>query len=366
MQAVVDALCSPGVEPLLQRELRAQGLRVLARERGRVAFVTDGEGLAFALLGLRTADRLLWRLWEGPCPDFNALYREARELPWERWLKGPPVVAKVRLGPGGFRSARGTQAVLERAIRDRWEHRRFRPSGKPVGLRLYSHEGRVEIGLDLTPVPLGRRGYRLEAGVAPLKSTLAAALVLWSGWGRRHPLWDPMCGSGSIVAEALLWACNRAPNLQREFHLPPALGVTQSDWARSRRRWQEAEVRPRDLKLWASDRDPQAVERSRSNLAALDLGEMSEAIRWEVADVFTSRPPVHRPWVITNPPWGLRLGREGNPAIRLVEWFRRGEVLGLTLITPYGERWPSLSRHRVRSGGQDLVVLVGKRSPQGS
>lgn len=371
---VFNALCSPGLEALLSREIRRLGPRVVRSEPGRVVFEATGDQLALCLLGLRTADRVLWQVARSEALRLPQLFDWVQALPWEHWLppNALPRVQKVRLAPTCEVRQVPLQAAIHKGVLVGLGRSRVPrgASGPPqdLVLRVYGQENRYEICVDLTPVPLSQRGYRTEGGEAPLRETVAAAVVILSGPNRRSTFWDPLCGGGTILAEAALWALDRAPNRDRRFDLPPGLGVGEEVFRRAREYWQGLEKERWEGELLGSDRDPAAIDRARRNLARLNLPPAVQGrIRLEVRSLQESRGP-EGAWLLTNPPWGERLETRAEAASLLRNLggvFRRDRLAALSVLTSLDDSVrtlavPRVRRHFLKYGGLSVQLLVAK------
>ncbi len=266
------ATAPAGVEPLLAAELIELGAVAPRPVRGGVAFQGPLELAYRACLWSRTASRVLLALAEFPAADAGALYAGILDLPWEEHLE-PDGTLSVEFsggGPGIDHTHYGAQRVKD-AIVDRFRARcGQRPSvdARQPDLRIHArwHDGQATVSLDLSGDSLHRRGYREATVTAPLKETLAAALLLKSGWpaiaAAGGPLLDPLCGSGTLAIEAAWIAGDRAPGLLREhWGFSGWLGHIPALWNRllaeadERRAAGQARIPP----IRASDRDPKAV-----------------------------------------------------------------------------------------------------------
>jgi putative N6-adenine-specific DNA methylase len=184
---IAMALCAAGAERVTSNELKKLKLRVLDSAFGRVRFEADLAGLYRALMALRTADRLLLEAVRFEAQDFEGLFEGSRGVPWEELIprgKGL-VVSKVRSNRSRLEAVTSIQGVVHKAVADRLcgaygLHRL--PEGDAAELRVYLEKDQVSLLLDLCGEPLFKRGYRSEGGIAPLRETTAAALLLLSGW----------------------------------------------------------------------------------------------------------------------------------------------------------------------------------------
>ncbi len=319
------AAASPGLEPLTAMELeylsRQAGSRIDLGQATEKRHLAGEGGVPFrgtlldlyrANLHLRTASRVLVRLDEFYVTTFSQLRKKAGRIPWEQYIDpGRPVALratchKSRLYHSGAvaeRVAGGLEDRLGRApeaVKDAGDD----PEGPPPQLIVVriAHD-LCTISVDSSGDLLHRRGYRLATAKAPLRETLAAGLVLASGWNGTAPLLDPFCGSGSIPIEAALIAARIPPGLKRRFAFMDWPGFHQEDWLALLEEARPPEGKPLPPIL-GSDRDAGAIQASQANAARAGVGE---AIEFSVRAVSTIDPPPGTGWVVTNPPYGLRV-----------------------------------------------------------
>jgi putative N6-adenine-specific DNA methylase len=343
------ALCAVGVERVTAQELRRLGLVVEESGFGRVRFRSGLGGLYRALMALRTADRILLEASSFFARDFDGLFEGARAVPWEDYIGAGMglVVDKVRSSRSVLKAETSIQAVVHKGVAERlcgvWGLKRLPEGGKTARLRVYVEKDRVSLLLDLSGEPLFKRGYRLEGGIAPLRETTAAALLQLSLWRRRLPLWDPFCGSGTILAEAALYAWDAAPGLGRRFALGDLL-IGDPSLEESIR----AELLGRvnfghTVRIFGSDQDGGVLSLAAANLRRardLALGRLADGMGGTAADgagwetgggpelpelrrlpMEDARSPFgaggkglgeEAGFIITNPPYGKRLGEPGD------------------------------------------------------
>ena len=332
---VLVALCGGGLEKIVANEIRKLkpdssgkpgNFRIIDSGFGNVRFETDLTGMYHALLSLRAVDRLLLEAASFPATDFDGLFDGTRAVVWEDYIpKGMGlVVDKVRSNRSRLASETSIQSVVHKAAADRLcqcYHQLSLPesgAGNRACLRVYVEKDRVQILLDLCGKPLFKRGYRLGGGAAPLRESTAAALLLQSLWRRKYPLYDPFCGSGTIVIEAALYAWDVAPGLLRPFAvsaLPFAAAAIEND---VRRMLFERIDPSRTVRIFGSDSDGEAVEAAKANLdraldAAMANKNAFEQRRPACLPKLWRRPmeeakaPFPDGYIITNPPYGLRL-----------------------------------------------------------
>jgi putative N6-adenine-specific DNA methylase len=308
----IRAVCGPGLEGVLEAELKGLGLA------GR-RFEGGPEALYRANALSRCADRVLVRLGEFRASAFDELRRKASRLAWESVLSpGRPVAFRV--------DCRGSRLYHEGAVAERLAgaiaDRMKKPS--PVeksGQLIFASlsENLCSIDADSSGEPLHRRGYRLEPSKAPLRETLAAAALIASGWDRASPLVDPFCGSGTIPIEAALMALGIAPGRGRRFAFMDWPGFDRAAFERVLA--STARKPPPWPRIIASDRDAGALCRARGNAARAGVAEGIELSQRAFSAV---DPPPGPGWVVTNPPYGVRL--QGAKDLRKL-YFGLGDLL---------------------------------------
>jgi putative N6-adenine-specific DNA methylase len=326
---IAMALCALGAERVTSNELKKLKLRVLDSGFGRVRFEADLAGLYRALMALRTADRLLLEAVRFEALDFEGLFEGSRAFPWEEFIPRDRgvLVSKVRSNRSRLEAVTSIQGVVHKAVADRlckaYGVQRL-PEGDAAELRVYLEKDQVSLLLDLSGAPLFKRGYRSEGGTAPLRETTAAALLLLAGWKRKFPLYDPFCGSGTIPLEGAIYAWDMAPGIGRSFALS---GLSLGDRALEKTIREEflAKVNFENIiRIYGSDADPRAVSQAKSNLIrAYELAQgenPGKGIRkgpaegslplpdFRLIPMEQARAPEPEGFIITNPPYGKRLG----------------------------------------------------------
>jgi putative N6-adenine-specific DNA methylase len=310
------ALCPFGLEKLLKDELKGLGLKSESAA-GKVFFEGVWEDVYRANLNLRTAERVLVEMGRFPAATFDELFDGLTALPWEDWLSPHTtiVVEKVKIFKSKLSSVPTVQAMVQKAVfqhlGEHWGLRTLPQTGPKTGLRVYLENDRALATIDTTGPALHNRGYRKQTGEAPLKENLAAALLLFSGWRRKYPLYDPLCGSATILAEALQFAFDIPPGLNRDFsfeHLVPHQALAWKilrDQARGRMDFTHR------IRICGSDKDGRVLEAARSNLRLLGHEDkiQLEHLSMEEARAETIRDLElgERGFLITNPPYGERL-----------------------------------------------------------
>jgi len=311
--------CARGVEEITEGELRALGVDRIDRVPGGLFFEGDQDALYKAHLWLRTGNRLLLVLRSFPVRSPDELYEGLFKFKWETFLtKGKTFAVDCTLSGRNAPSLQHSHYAKLRAKDAIVDRMREKTGSRPdvnlddphLRVVLYVRDGVCTLNLDATGPSLHERGYRPRGTEAPLKETLAAAILRLSGWEPGRALVDPMCGSGTMLAEAALMAANVAPGLLRrrfafmdwpDFHAP-----------RWERLVQEAEEARRELPrglLFGFDRNPEAVRQTADSFRALGLAHALSAQQRRFEDF--QAPAVSEPgFLVMNPPYGERLGEE--------------------------------------------------------
>lgn len=335
------ATCAPGIEPILHGEVRALGVSRVERQVGGVAFRGRLTDEWRANLWLRTAIRVLRRVARFEARDADALYDGVAQVDWGRFI-GPEstLLVDARTRESALDHSRFIEQRVKDAVVDQL---RARVGGRPsvdrddpdVRINTHLFRDRVTLSVDTSGQSLHRRGWRVHQGRAPLAETTAAALVLASGWDRRAPLLDPFVGSGTIPIEAASIAAGTPPGARRGFSFERWPGHDAAGFRAYREREGRNARLPRKLRLLGWDVAPQRVAEARENLASAGL---AEAVALEQGDAreFSPRPGWNAA-IVTNPPYGARIGAEAE-LVPLFEAFgvrlrERAEGSSLTLLS---------------------------------
>ncbi len=313
-----SATASFGLESVVRDELAAMGIAVARTEDRRVVFEGTAREIARSNLRLRTADRVLLQAAEFLAPDFDALYEGVRSADWRGLLgRFPSVTVNARSVKSRLTALPSVQAVAKKAIVDALSGRtvgrrgapRMEETGPRYDVELVLHADRATVFLDTTGPGLHKRGYRRAAGAAPLRETLAAALVILSRWDASRPFADPLCGSGTIPIEAALLAADAAPGLGRTFAAEGWPLLPAAAWAEERGRARAAARRGLEVSIRGSDRDGRMVALARQNALAAGVEEL---VRFHAAPLSGFRPEGEYGCIVCNPPYGERLGGAGE------------------------------------------------------
>lgn len=311
--------CLFGLEGLVGEELRRLKLDGVAVENGRVRFTGGWEAMAAANIRMRMGERVLLCLGSFPARSFEELFQGVRALPLEDFIpKTGKFPVKGHCLNSQLHSVPDCQAIVKKAAVERLG-RHYGLSWLPETGELYQLQfsimkDRVEIYLDTSGAGLHKRGYRAVGNDAPLRETLAAAMVELARFRGRDFFWDPFCGSGTIVIEAALTALNRAPGLNRSFSAQRWPVVPEAVWTQTREAARAAEFRG-EYRILGSDNDPDSLNIAISNAKKAGVGKL---IRFEEADATRRDLPAERGVIVCNPPYGERM-MEQRSAQRLYQ-----------------------------------------------
>ncbi|QDT65859.1 THUMP domain-containing class I SAM-dependent RNA methyltransferase [Calycomorphotria hydatis] len=304
-----------GLEAVVSRELKALGYDDQATQDGRITFDADAVAVARCNLWLRSANRVLVKLAEFPANDFDQLYDGMQTIDWTPWVPGdgkfPVTVGSVK---STLHHTPSCQSIAKKSVVEamRQQHgvTELPETGIEVPISISIVRNVATVALDTSGSGLHRRGYRTQAGAAPMRETLAAALVQLSVWNPERTFVDPFCGSGTIAIEAALIGRNIAPGLRRTF--------VAEDWPMfPRDLWDDAIAEAEELMihepirppLIATDIAPGVLRLARENAKRAGVEEDIHFQQMPVSD-FTSSKKYGV--IITNPPYGERLGDEAG------------------------------------------------------
>ncbi len=300
-----------GIEAIVRREVEDIGYEIKQVSDGKVTYTTDVEGIVLSNLWLRSADRVLLKMGEFKATTFEQLFDLTNELPWEKWIT-PDAKFTVtgKSVKSGLFSVSDCQAIVKKSIVKRL--------GKHYGIKIFPETGpeyTVQVSLlkDIATLTidttgsqgLHKRGYRQRQGGAPLKETLAAALIQISYWNKDRVLYDPFCGSGTIPIEAAMIARNIAPGLGREFACSRWPQIGDQLWKELRQEAYDSIDLDTKVNIHGSDIDRHAISVAQENAIAAGV---DDCISFFVKSVHkTELPRFPYGVIITNPPYGERL-----------------------------------------------------------
>ncbi|PKL49097.1 MAG: RNA methyltransferase [Nitrospira bacterium HGW-Nitrospira-1] len=305
--------CAKGITPFMREELLQAGFPVLYETAAGIA--TEGtidDTLRLNLL-LRTGHRVLYLLKEFTAGDAEALYNSLSEIAWEEYIAEDGYICVTSsVDNPTIRDSRYANVKVKDAIVDRINAKRSqRPDSGPeqnrVVVNLYWKNEECSVYFDTSGEPLSRRGYRKIPMTAPMQETLAAAVILATGWQDKSNFINPMCGSGTLAIEAALIALNRPPGLLRNnygfMHLK---GFNESLWKHLRSQAKNESKKTLNCRIIATDIRKEAVEAARKNAATAGVEHL---IEFAVCDYPETLIPDGGGIVILNPEYGERMGK---------------------------------------------------------
>ena len=306
--------CPKGIPPYLTAELTEIGFPVLSQFTAAVETTGTLEDTMALNLRLRTGHRVLFLLKEFRAETPNDLYQNLSRLSWEEWIASDGYLSITStaetsaINDSRFVNVKAKDAIVDR-IRDKTG---LRPNSGPertgVVVHVYWKDDRVQVYFDTSGEPLSRRGYRKIPLQAPMQETLAAAVVLATGWKGEGPFVNPMCGSGTLAIEAVLIALNRAPGILREnFGFMHLKGYDSAVWRKLRLRTRGVEKKDISFPVIASDIRTEAIQASRQNAQTAGVDRF---ISFQRCPFEKTPVPEGKGVVILNPGYGERMGKE--------------------------------------------------------
>lgn len=297
-----------GLEGLAAEELRRLKLSDVRAENGRVLCTGLPRDIARINLNLRTGERVLLVLGTFPAANFDALFEGVRAIAWEDYIpQGAAFPVKGFSLNSALHSVPACQSIIKKAVCARLGHaygmETLPETGPLYQIQFSIMKDVATLMLDTSGAGLHKRGYRAVGVAAPLRETLAAAMVILSQYKGRDPFCDPFCGSGTIAIEAAMIAQNRAPGLDRSFSAQRWQWVPAQAWMEAAGEAMSAEFHG-EYDIWGGDIDPQAVELSRANA---EKAGVEDLVRFEVADATKFHRDVPYGRVVSNPPYGERI-----------------------------------------------------------
>ncbi|WP_430488753.1 THUMP domain-containing class I SAM-dependent RNA methyltransferase [Rossellomorea marisflavi] len=304
------ATAAMGLESIVAKEVKDLGYECQV-ENGKVIFQGDETAIARANMWLRTADRVKILVGEFNAYSFDELFERTKALPWESFL---PVDAEFPVQGKSVKSklysVPDCQAIVKKAIVEKLKTAYKKTSwldetGPLFKIEVAIHKDKASLTLDTSGQGLHKRGYRVGQGDAPLKETLAAALIQLTTWNPDRPFVDPFCGSGTIAIEAALIGQNLAPGFNREF-LSEAWPMMDGDvWDRTRMEAEDQANYDQPLEILGTDIDHRMIAIAKENAIEAGLGDLVKFKQMQVRD-FTSE--LEYGVIVGNPPYGERLG----------------------------------------------------------
>lgn len=313
------ATCPRGLEEVLSHELQELGGQAIRSTPGGVE-CQGSFPLCYRLnLESRIASRILWRVGQGWYRDEEDLYRLASSLPWPEYfsvdchIKVRIIAQHSPLKSLEFATLRVKDAICDRFIRATHARPEVSKRQPDIQIVVFVDEDHVVWYLDTSGDPLFKRGWRKVAGEAPIRENLAAGILRLSGWTGEQVLLDPMCGAGTFLIEAALMAKGIAPGCGREFAFRHLQNFDQMIWDHVRQESIKPIPHSRGPSIIGYDEDANALAMARTNLEGLGI----EDIQLGQVDVLDVTPPGPKGFLVTNPPYGVRMGDRSE----LEEWY---------------------------------------------
>jgi len=313
MKLILTATCLFGLEKQLGEEIEALGYKKLETIDGRVSFISDIEGIARCNISLRLAERIYIRLGQFKASSFAELFDGTKAIHWEEWIgkddafpvKGHSVKSKLFSVPD-------CQKIIKKAVAQRLEDEYsipwFSETGVKYQIEFFILKDTADIMIDTSGMPLHKRGYRTEANAAPLRETLAAAMVMTSRPRENVLLWDPFAGSGTIAIEAAMMMKGIAPGLNRSFAAEAFRQIPQKIW-QDEREAARARIRKTAFCTYASDIDDNCIKIAGANAERAGVSDIVRVFKYDARKI---KKPDIRGSIVTNPPYGERLMTEAE------------------------------------------------------
>lgn len=299
-----------GLEAVVAKELKALGYTDQLVENGRVTFRGDEEAVCRTNLWLRSADRVLLKMGEFDATTFEELFQQTKALPWADLL---PADAEFPVDGKSIKSklfsVSDCQAIVKKAIVEKikqaYKQNWFAETGPRYKIEVGLLKDRATLTVDTSGAGLHKRGYRELTTKAPLRETLAAALVRLSNWPADRALADPLCGSGTIPIEAAMLALNLAPGLNRRFAAESWPHISAKFWESGREEARSVALRERALRITGTDIDEKVLSLARHHARKAGV---EEYIHFQQLPLAQFRSRYEHGYIICNPPYGERLG----------------------------------------------------------
>jgi putative N6-adenine-specific DNA methylase len=301
-----------GLEEILEKELIEFGAKETNILNRAVEFQGDQALLYRANLCCRLALRFLVVVDSFQAHNERHLYGKIQHMDWSKYISGKQTFAIDCTAYGErFRHSKYAALIVKDAIVDQFREKTGRrpsidTSEPDVKINVHISDIHVDVSLDSSGDSLEKRGYRLEAMEAPISEVLAAAMITSSGWNRRTPLFDPMCGSGTIVIEAAMMAANKAPGLDRSFGFERWSDFNAELLENLKQELVQNETKPQ-VEILGRDRHRRAMVIAERNARRAGVDRY---VTIEAGDFMKKEPPFEQGWIIMNPPYGERLNED--------------------------------------------------------
>ncbi|WP_343348533.1 class I SAM-dependent RNA methyltransferase [Terrisporobacter petrolearius] len=372
------APCFFGVEKMLNREIQNLGYEIIKTEDGRVTYKTDEAGIAKSNIYLRCAERVHLKVAEFEAKSFDELFEGTKKVNWAKYIPfgAQFPISKASSIKSKLYSTPDIQSIVKKAIveslkKSYLETGLLKEDKEKYPIFVFIHKDKVTLTIDTSGTALHKRGYRERANKAPIRETLAAAIMELVPWKPGRTLVDPMCGSGTLLIEAAMKGINMAPGMNREFISESWRIMDKKIWWDVRREAYAKVDENIEFKIYGYDIDEEALEISRENA---EIAGVADYIEFNYGDAteFTSNEEYG--FIVTNPPYGERL--EDTDTVKMLYkqlgyTFRKLRNWSYYLITSYedfeNEFGEEASRRRKLYNGMlksNLYQYIGPRPPK--
>lgn len=312
MKVELIATTTFGLEAVVKREVADLGYKVLKVEDGKVTYMGNESTIVRSNLWLRCAERVLLKMGAFKVLSFEELYQQTKALPWEEWITedgkftvtGSSVKSKLFSVPD-------CQSIVKKAVVDRlksfYQKDWFSETGAEYTIKVTILKDIAVLTIDTSGTGLHKRGYRVKDVAAPIKETLASAMVQLSFWKANRLLVDPFCGSGTIPIEAAMIAKNIAPGLNRKFVSEEWPSIPTHLWKEERKKCFNSISHDLQLNIQASDINPYAIRAAKENAIEAGVDDCIEFKCMPASDLLIKEP---YGIIICNPPYGERIGEK--------------------------------------------------------
>lgn len=372
------APCFFGVEKMLNREIQNLGYEIIKTEDGRVTYKTDEAGIAKSNIYLRCAERVHLKVAEFEAKSFDELFEGTKRINWAKYIPfgAQFPISKASSIKSKLYSTPDIQSIVKKAIveslkKSYLETGLLKEDKEKYPIFVFIHKDKVTLTIDTSGTALHKRGYRERANKAPIRETLAAAIMELVPWKPGRTLVDPMCGSGTLLIEAAMKGINMAPGMNREFISESWRIMDKKIWWDVRREAYAKVDEEIEFKIYGYDIDEEALEIARENA---EIAGVADYIEFNYGDAteFTSNEEYG--FIVTNPPYGERL--EDADTVKMLYkqlgyTFRKLKNWSYYLITSYedfeNEFGEEASRRRKLYNGMlksNLYQYIGPRPPK--
>lgn len=372
------APCFFGVEKMLSREIQNLGFEIIKTEDGRVTYKTDETGIAKSNIYLRCAERVHLKVAEFEARSFDELFEGTKRINWAKYIPfgAQFPISKASSIKSKLYSTPDIQSIVKKAVveslkKSYLETGLLKEDKEKYPIYVFIHKDKVTLTIDTSGTALHKRGYRERANKAPIRETLAAAIMELVPWRPGRTLVDPMCGSGTLLIEAAMKGINMAPGINREFISESWRTMDKKIWWDVRREAYEKVDEDIEFKIYGYDIDEEALEIARENA---EIAGVADYIEFKYGDATEFSSNEEYGFIVTNPPYGERL--EDTDTVKMLYkqlgyTFRKLKNWSYYLITSYedfeNEFGGEASRRRKLYNGMlksNLYQYIGPRPPK--